>query len=577
MRRPRALVLARIAAAAPAPTAELPAAPIAVQLPALNDLHGNLRPVDGPAGAITRRKPDGTLESVQAGGVPQLAALLDRARDGQSDTLTVGAGDMIGGSPLLSAAYHDEPTVDALDALGLDVTSVGNHEFDEGPAELLRMAHGGCHPEDGCSIPEHPYAGAHFPYLAGNVTYKGHDEPILPPYWITRLPSGPRIGFIGLTTRDTPQAVPAPYVRDLSFEDEVPRVDRYADELDRQGVKAIVVLVHEGSPPPGPAYDDDCDTKGPASELRGRIRSIAAQASPKVDLFVTGHSHEAYVCHVRGPAGRERLVTQAASFGRTYTDVRFTVDPATEDVVVDSARARNHVVDRAGPEDPEVGKVVADWEERSKALADKPVGYIAGDLLGRGSTRPETPLGDPVTDGQVEATRGDGAQLALLNPGGMRADLIYKASGNEGDGVVTYAEAFRVLPFHNGLITMTLTGDQLLEALRQQFSGINETETRVLQLSSALRYSVDMKRAGADRLLADTVRVDGKPVMAGDNFRVTVNSFLADGGNGFTVFAAGTDRSGETTDTASFAEYLQAYSTPTTPFAVPPADRVTFL
>ncbi|MCF6523692.1 bifunctional UDP-sugar hydrolase/5'-nucleotidase [Streptomyces sp. JJ36] len=551
--------------------------PLRVQLLALSDLHGNLDPVSGAAGAVSVAGGSGRPVKVQAGGLPQMATLMDRARRGQEDSLTVGAGDLIGGSPLVSAAFHDEPTVEALETLGLDVTSVGHHEFDEGRAELRRMAHGGCHPEDGCAVPGERYDGADFPYLAANVTAQGGTgEPVLPPYWTTRLSNGERLGFIGLASRDTPSAVSAAGVRGLAFADEVQTIDRYARELDRQGVEAVVVLVHEGGARAGAAYDADCDAEGPGSALSGRIKRIAERATPKVDLIVSGHSHEPFVCEVTDPAGRQRTVTQAASFGRTFTEVRFAVDPESGDVVRSSVSARNRIVHTDTPEQPAVRRVVEKWRDRSAELADRPVGHIAGDLPGPGASGPETPLGDLIADARVAATRGQGARIALLDPGGMRADLTYTAQGKEGDGVVTYGEAFQVQPFGNRLVTMTLTGDQLLTALRQQVSGPNTAEPVFLQPSAGLRYTVDLSRKGPDRVRAGTVRVAGEPLRPARRYRVTVNSFLADGGDGFRVFRAGADRQTGTTDLAAFTHHLSEHSSPGRPLATPRADRVSF-
>ncbi|MBQ0862382.1 bifunctional UDP-sugar hydrolase/5'-nucleotidase [Streptomyces sp. RK75] len=559
-----------------------------VQLLAVNDLHGNLDAVPGPAGAVYRSGPGGEPEKVQAGGVARLATLLDRARERArgADSLTVAAGDMIGGSPLLSAAFHDEPTVEALETLGLDVSAVGNHEFDEGPAELLRMDTGGCHPKDGCADPEQPYDGADFPYLAANVlpreAGKGNGKaaadrkPILPPYWIKKLPSDERIGFIGLTTKDTPSVVSASMTKDLVFEDEVATIDRYADELDRKGVKAVVALVHEGAQPPGKNYDATCGKDGAADRLDGPVQQIATKASPKVDLLVTGHSHEPYMCTVQDPAGQPRLVTQSASFGRTFTDLRFDIDRETGDVVRSSARVQAQIVGTDTPEQPRVDRVVEKWRARSAELANEPVGHISADIPGRGAPDPETPLGDLISDAQVAATREAGAELALLNWGGVRSDLTYRASGREGDGVVTYGEAFQVQPFDNPLVTMTLSGRQLLDVLRQQFSGANQGYPQVLQISDALRFDVDMSREGADRLLAGTVRVNGEPVDESGSYRVTVNDFLSQGGNGFSVLKKGTDRQTVTRDLAAFVEYLKQHSSPEKPIAPPKADRITW-
>ncbi|MGW7087001.1 bifunctional metallophosphatase/5'-nucleotidase [Streptomyces sp. NPDC054871] len=549
------------AAADPAPA---PPAGVPVQLLALNDLHGNLDPVEGAAGRVRRGR------DVQAGGLPQLATLMDKARTGPN-SLNVAAGDMIGGSPLLSALFHDEPTVDALEELGLDVSSVGNHEFDEGPNELGRIARGGCHPEDGCA-PGGAYDGAAFPYLAANVTRKGSESPLLRPYMVKTLPGGQRIGFIGLVTKDAPEAVNASQIRDLEFHDELPVIERYSKQLAQRGVDAQVLLIHEGESVNGVAGAGDCDADGPASRLRGRIKGIAKEASSAVDLVVTGHSHDSYECTVTDPAGQPRTVTQADSFGRSFTELNFRLGESG-DVVRRSVRAENHVVPVDTPKQPAMNRLVETWRERSEAEANRSVGYISADLPGRGSTESETPLGSLLTDAQVQATQGYEADLAFLNPGGMRADLVYK-----GDGTVTYADAYRTQPFDNPLWTMTLTGEQLVAVLREQLTGTNADEPRFLQLSSALRYSVDLSREGADRLLTDTVRVKGEAVKPTDTFRVTVNDFLANGGNGFTTFTKGTDRDGgDVTDLEALVGYLSKNSSPEDPIGPPARERITFV
>lgn len=544
---------------------------VAVQLVALNDLHGNLDPVEGPAGAVRRAASGGGGRGVQAGGIGQVATLVGKARAGQANSLTVAAGDMIGGSPLLSALFHDEPTVEALELLGLDVSSVGNHEFDEGPRELERMVRGGCHPEDGCA-PGGAYDGTEFPYLAANVTRKGSSEPLLRPYSVKTLPGGQRIGFIGLVTKDAPQAINASQVRDVEFHDEVPVVKRYSEVLKRQGVEAQVLLVHEGEASNGVAGSGDCDADGPGSRLRGRIKGIAERTPSAVDLIVSGHSHDSYECTVDDPAGKPRSVTQADSFGRSFTDLRFRLGEGG-DVVRGSVKAVNRVVPVGTPKQPAMSRLVETWRERSAKVADRTVGYISADLPGRGSTKKETPLGSLLADAQKEATRGHGADLALLNPGGMRADLVHK-----GDGAVTYADAFRTQPFGTPLVTMTLTGAQLIAVLKEQFSGGNAEEPRFLQLSSGLKYSVDMSRSGAARVLTETVQVKGDRVRAAETYRVTVNDFLANGGNGFTTFREGTDRDGgEVTDLDALVQYLEKNSGPGSPLDPPSAGRISFL
>ncbi len=548
-----------------APGAPAPRDPVPVQLLALNDLHGNLDPVAGASGRITHRGPE-----IQAGGLAQAATLLEAARAGQRNTLTVAAGDMIGGSPLISALFHDEPTVEALGELGLTVSSAGNHEFDEGAAELRRVIDGGCHPEDGCA-PDAPYQGADFDYLAANVTAKGATEPLFTPYAIRTLPGGQRIGFIGVVTKDAPSAINAAMIRDVEFHDEVPVIARYSRELTRRGVRAQVLLVHEGEAVSGTA-GARCDEGGPGARLNGRIKDIAERATSAVDVVVSGHSHLSYECVVKDPRGRARAVTQADSFARSFTDLRFDLD-ARDDVVRDSVRAVHVPVPVTTAPQPAMAKLVETWRARSQELAARVVGYIAGDLPGRGSTLPETPLGSFLADAQAAATRARGADLALLNSGGMRADLVHR-----GDGAVTYADAYQVQPFDNPLWVLPLTGAQLTTALRQQFSGENEAVPRYLQLSDELRYSVDLSRSGADRLLAETIRVKGEPITADGVYRVALNDYLANGGNGFPVFAEVTTREGgDTTDLEALVTYLETTTSATAPAPVPAPGRITFV
>ncbi|MEV7279506.1 bifunctional metallophosphatase/5'-nucleotidase [Streptomyces sp. NPDC093111] len=544
----------------PAPPTRIP-----VQLLALNDLHGNLLPVQGAAGRITHRGP-----VVQAGGIAQVATLLDAAREGQRNSLTVAAGDMIGGSPLISALFHDEPTVEALDRLGLTASSVGNHEFDEGATELRRIVNGGCHPTDGCA-PGTPYKGAGFGYLAANVTVRGQTAPLLTPYTVRTLPSGQKIGFIGLVTKDAPNAINAAKIRDIEFHDEIPVIERYSRELTRQGVRAQVLLIHEGEAVKT-AAGGSCDEGGPGAKLAGRIKDIARQAPTAVDLIVSGHSHSSYECTVTDPAGRPRSVTQADSFGRSFTDLRFDLD-RRGDVVRDSVRAAYRPVPVSTPEQPAMAELVESWRARSEAQANRVVGYIAGDMPGRGSTLPETPLGSFLADAQASETRGYGADLALMNPGSMRADLVH----HDG-GAVTFSDAYQVQPFESPLWVLPVTGEQLLTALQQQFTGENQAAPRFLQLSAELSYSVDMSRTGADRVLADTIRVHGQPLDRAATYKVALNEFLANGGNGFTVFGAITTREGgETSETDALVTYLETTTSAERPAPVPAPGRIHFV
>lgn len=231
---------------------------------------------------------------------------------------------MVGASPLLSGLFHDEPTIEALNKLELDVTSVGNHEFDEGAKELSRLQNGGCHPTDGC-YGDKKFKGADFTYLSANVLNEKTRKPLLKPYWVWQK-KDVKVGFIGVTLEGTPNIVSAEGVKGLVFKDEVETINKYAEELRRKGVKSIVALIHEGGFPASPDYNYDCDLGAPGPQISGPIVDIAKNVSPEVDALVTGHTHNAYVCTVPDPAGKPRMVTSAASFGlllhRHHADLR---------------------------------------------------------------------------------------------------------------------------------------------------------------------------------------------------------------------------------------------------------------
>ncbi|WP_306423472.1 bifunctional UDP-sugar hydrolase/5'-nucleotidase [Streptomyces sp. JJ36] len=547
-----------------------------VQMLSFNDFHGNLEPPQGSSGRVTERLPDGSTHEVAAGGVEYLASSLREARAGHRYSVTAAAGDMVGASPLLSGLFHDEPTVEAMNALDLDVTSVGNHEFDEGRAELERLQRGGCHPEDGCYADGRTFRGADFPYLAANVTDEDTGRPILRPYSVWRH-KGVRIGFIGVTLEGTPDIVSADGVQGLAFHDEVETIDTYAEVLRRKGVNAIVALVHEGGYPAGEAFNDDCDSPGPGDGISGPIKEIAEHVTPAVDAFVTGHTHAPYVCTVPDPSGTPRTVTSAASYGRLYTDTTLTYDRERRDIVRTRVDSANHVVSREQPKAADMTRLIDRWSELAAPVANRPIGWIAEDVPGRGAGTPESPLGDLIADAQLaHAQQQDPeADLALMNPGGIRSDLTYAASGSEGDGVVTYAEGFTVQPFSNTVNIVSLTGAQLLDVLREQVSGANAEAPKILQPSAGFGYTLDLTRSGADRIVADSVRLNGEPLDPAATYRVAVNSFLAGGGDGFPTLAEGTDPHVGGDDLAALEAYLTAHSSADAPLKAPAADRIT--
>ncbi|MFE6638045.1 bifunctional metallophosphatase/5'-nucleotidase [Streptomyces tendae] len=543
-----------------------------VQLLSFNDLHGNLEPPAGSSGRVTEVQPDGTTKTIDAGGVEYLATHLREARKGNRYSITAAGGDMVGASPLLSGLFHDEPTIEALNKLDLDVTSVGNHEFDEGAKELARLQNGGCHPTEGCYA-DKEFKGADFPYLAANVLDEKTGKPLLKPYWVWKQ-RGVKVGFIGVTLEGTPDIVSAEGVKGLKFEDEVETINKYAKELQRQGVKSIVALIHEGGFPASSSYNYDCDSPGAGDGVSGPIVDIAKNITPQVDALVTGHTHNAYVCTIPDPAGNPRMVTSASSFGRLYTDTTLTYDRRTGDIARTSVKSANHVVTRDVPKAPDMTRLIGKWSTLAAPIGNRPIGYVSADINRDGT---ESPLGDLIADAQFAYGKAQDPEtdLALMNPGGIRAPLTYTASGAEGDGVVTYAEGFTVQPFANTVNLKDYTGAQLIQVLKEQVSGPNEAAPKILQVSSGLTYTLDLTKSGADRVVTDSIRLNGSPIDANATYRVASNSFLAGGGDGFTTLGEGTNELVGADDLAAFEQYLTANSSATAPIAPPAADRIT--
>ncbi|GII34691.1 bifunctional metallophosphatase/5'-nucleotidase [Planotetraspora mira] len=528
---------------------------VPVRLLSINDFHGNLEPPTGSGGRIA----DETGTLVDAGGAAYLATHLKQMRD--KNTVVVAAGDLIGASPLISAAYHDEPTVALLDKLGLATSAVGNHEFDEGIDELNRIMKGGCHPVDGCS-PAGKWKGSSFDYLAANVLKEKNGDYALPPFYVKKI-NGVKVGFIGLVTQTTPTIVTAAGIKGLKFTEEVAAANKVSKLLARQGVKAQVVLMHEGDNVAPNQSPDACPN------VPGAGSRIAQGLDAQVDLVISGHSHQAYICKTKDPAGHDRYFTQGSSFGRVITQIDFQVDKKTDDIVRSSVVPDNHVVTRTVTPDPEITAFVQTWKDRVSTVANKPIGSITANL-GRNSTNGgESALGDVIADAQLEATKvGGNAEIALMNPGGIRADLTFAQSGSEGDGVVTYGEAFTVQPFNNLMQAVTLTGAQLDALLEQQWSA---AATRVLQPSATLTYTADLTQPFGSRVSG--IKVNGVAVTDTQQIRVAANNFLVGGGDGFTVFTQGTDLWSGPLDIDAFVAYMGAHS----PIAPPVTDRLTVI
>ena len=525
---------------APPPRAAAQAAPsIDLRILAINDFHGNLLP---PPGGIRIADPDDNTRkiNVPAGGAEHMATLVKQLRQGARNTIFVAAGDLIGASPFLSAMFHDEPTIESLSMMGLEVASVGNHEFDEGKAELLRMQNGGCHPTDNCRGP-HPFLGARFHYLAASTIETASGKTIFPPYEVREF-DGIRVAFIGLTLKGTPNLVSPVSVAGLEFMDEADTVNALVPELKAQGIEAIVVLIHEGGFPAGD-YNECPGISGP-------IVDIVRKFDRAVDVVISGHTHQAYVCAIDG-----RLVTSGDKYGTVVTTIDLKLDPATRDVV--SAKADNVIV-RTGAyaKDPEQTALLASYDKFAAPIANRLAGSITQTLSRTPNDAGESPLGDIVADAQLAATSADkngGAVIAFTNPGGVRTDIPKKEEGG-----VTYADLFASQPFRNQLVTLTLTGMQIKNMLEQQW--LDPKRPRVLQISKGFSYAWDNAKPYGERIIADRMSLHGQRIDPATSYRVTVNNFLSVGGDGFTVLTEGVAQQFGVYDVDALYAYFQANS-----------------
>lgn len=527
-----------------------------VQLLAFNDFHGNLEPPAGGNGVI--RTSNSPITTVSAGGAEYLSTHLQQLEQANPlNTWTVSGGDLIGASPLLSALFHDEPTIEAMNLMGLDYNGVGNHEFDEGSAELLRMQNGGCHPFDGCQDGT-PFYGSVFQFLAANVVVDATQNPLLPPYKIVKaryaddegeIEEDSKIAIIGETLEGTPQIVTPAGVQGLTFLDEADTVNMLVRALQKKGVETIVVLLHQGGFQTGSWLYNTCNGLG------GDIVDIVNRMDDAVDVVVSGHTHQPYDCNIGG-----KLVTSASSFGRIVTQINLTIDRRTDDVVAKSAE--NRIVTRDVPKDPRITSLIADYTAIAGPIRDRVVGEAGATIVRAQNAAGEAPLGDVIADAQLAATAPTdfgGSKVAFMNPGGIRADIAA--------GPVTYGQLFEVQPFNNTLVVKTCTGAQLDALLEQQWT----VAGRVLQVSNGFTYTWDATRPAGDRVDPASIKIGGVTVDPAVGYRVTMNSFLATGGDKFSLFTQCTNQLGGEVDVDALVRYFQQNS----PVAPGPNDRIT--
>jgi 5'-nucleotidase len=547
---------------------------VTVRLIAFNDLHGHLEST-----GLTLPWPDpadkNKVQRLHAGGAAHLAGLVQSLRAGARHHLTLSGGDMIGATPLVSALFFHESTIEVANRMGVDIGVLGNHEFDAGQDELLRIQNGGCAPNKAdspfvsCALGR--FEGAKFQMFAANVR-KADDVPLFPAS-VVREFGGIRVGFIGAVTKLTPNIVVPSGVAGLKFLEEAASINAEAQRLKAQGVEALVAVIHEGGETGTPGLPMEWNDVG-CPRPRGEIFEIVRRLTQDVDLVFSAHTHQGYRCLVDG-----RPVLQATSSGRGVSVADIVLDPKTRDIDRTRTTHRNlpvfnersdaalreaiiaaepapwaQALREARPVQA-VAQRVAEYAQAAQPRAQRPVGRIGGNF--ERAARTDASAGRLVADAQWLATRSPqlgGAELALMNPGGVRTDLRCPAAP---PCTVTYGDVFAMQPFGNSLVVMTLTGAELKQLLEdQQRPGRNSPH--YLIPSSSLTYSWNASAPHGQRVR--DLRVGGVPVEPARDVRLTVNSFLAEGGDGVSMLTRGRQRLGGALDLDALVAHLSSAS-----------------
>ena len=556
---------AALAACATVPKA--PAEPVTVRIVGLNDFHGNLEPIKRP---ILLEDGQGGKQEVYAGGAAWFATAVEKIREQNPYNMAIGAGDLISASPLSSSLFLDEPTVGVMNRVHLDFTSVGNHEFDRGWRELKRLREGGCEKftlREPCAV-EPDYKGTTYPILAANVRQQDGTT-LFPGYGIKRFGTGKNavaVGVIGLTLRGTAQIVSPGGIEGLTFEDEAESINALVPKVLAEGADAVVVAIHQGLvPEPGDSYTG-------CGSMAGDLRDILAKLDPRIDLVISGHTHKSYVCDFsKVDPTRHFTVTSAGYGGTMLTDIALTIDPRLHDVTaiaaknvpvqsVGDGRPVNAAFEALQP-NPEIAAYVAKYTAAAAEVSNRPVGRISASATKK---KPESTLGNLVADAQLASTRDAGAVIAFMNPGGIRTDLVARDGG-----VVTFGDIYAVQPFGNTLVTMTYTGAQLLQILEEQFANMNDWN--VLAVSEGFTMTLDPSKPVGQRVMK--AALNGQPIDPAKTYRVTLNNFIAAGGDGFVTFKQGKDPQVGPLDLDSMEEYLRGKDM----VQVPAVGRVTMV
>ena len=559
--------------------------PVDVKLIGFNDYHGNLQ----SPGSFAPNLALPAAQRVPVGGAEYIAAHVNQLKAQNRNHAVVGAGDMVGATPLISSLFHDEPSVETLNRIGLEFNAVGNHEFDRGSATLLRLQRGGCK-MDGDKVDLNscqgakvgtpvPFEGAKFQWLSANVIVSATGQTLLPAYGVKRFQGVP-VAFIGMTLKDTPGIVVPTGVAGLEFRDEAATVNALVPKLRAEGIEAIVVLVHEGGMQTGRQQD----INGCEGNLAGSpIARIVSQLDDAVDVVLSGHTHAAYNCRLPNAKGRAVPVSSANAFGRVLSDIDLRIDPGTRDIV--AVQVTNRLVGHDIAPDPALAGIVKGYDALVAPRAAVVIGSIATELPNNASDAAcNMPAGALIADAQLAATSAPafgGAAIALMNRGGVRTPgFTYRQRGNEGDGNVTYGEAFTTQPFGNSLVTLTLSAQDIKDVLEQQFAGCRgqlPTATRLMIPSAGFKYRWDGAKACDQRVHSVTLTRDGRSETLVDatgkvleparEYRVTVNSFMAGGGDSFSTFLKGKAPLGGALDLDALVDYMMRFKAPNAPYA----------
>lgn len=537
---------------------------IKISILAFNDLHGHLE----PPGVIVKEKINEKLQDIPAGGAAYLAAAIQHYKKSNPLHAVVSAGDMIGASPLTSALFLDEPTIEAVNAMGIDFNAVGNHEFDKGSSELQRMRFGGCEKytrTEPCQINRN-FPGANFEFLAANVK-KSNDDSLFPAYGIKTFKQGKheiKVGFVGMTLKATPIMVTPEGVKGLRFEDEAETANSLVKHLQNQGVSILILVIHEGGVVQGGHNDVNCPG------LSGDIVPILNKLDPAFDVVVSGHTHRAYACdYSRINATKPFLLTSAGQYGTFLTHIELSIDPITKKVrhkhahnaVVQSEAFKNSAGIAIEPnlalpfygKDKDVEKIVEEYRLASLVQVTKVISHLPTSMLRNNTQSGESVLGNLIADAQWNSTASDSrgkSDFALMNPGGVRADLIIQPGG----GTVNFGQLFKIQPFGNTLVVKRMSGQQIKDLLEHQYANLERP--KVLFPSQTLNYAVDLKRPLGERI--QNITIKDVSIDLARSYHVTMNSFLASGGDGFFHFKQATTVAGGELDIDALVQYLQS-------------------